>query len=85
MLSNDPATIIHQDRINPLRTPEFDFRCFYTTTGGLIRRENRGVTQSLFEDPRIYGKFQKKIFILRLVCSSVGILTPIFERHIFIL
>lgn len=67
-LSDNPGTVLHQDRESPLRTPDQRFDFFFTSEGGLVCRESQSVTQQMFQDRRIYGKFfinkQKSMYII---------------------
>ena len=55
-LSDNPGTVLHQDRENPLRTADQDFSFFFTENGGLVCRATKPATQNMLQDRRIYGK-----------------------------
>ena len=55
-LSDNPATVIHQDQESPLRTSDQKFDFFFTEEGGLVCRELKSVTHQMLQDRRIYGK-----------------------------
>ena len=55
-LSDNPGSVLHQDRETPLRTDDQEYDVFFTDSGGLVCRASKGETEELLKDPRIYGK-----------------------------
>ena len=55
-LSDNPGTVIHQNRETPIRLPDQDFTAFFTEEGSYISQASKGVTQNMLQDSRIYGK-----------------------------
>ena len=55
-LSDNPGTVLHQNRETPIRLPDQDFTAFFTDEGGYVCRSTAQTTHNMLQDRRIYGK-----------------------------
>ena len=56
-LSDNPGTVIHQNREVPIRLPDQDYTTFFDDAGGIVCQASKPVTQQYFQDRRIYGEY----------------------------